>query len=91
VVYRQSPSPPPPRSPPLTLGPALDRRRLPYRADAVDPFRLGELPFVEHLIGSLMADAEVGADVLDAKGAASVHPPHSPHPGSGPVRVPALS
>jgi hypothetical protein len=59
---------------PTTLvRPSAQRGRLPYRADAVDPYRLGELPFVEHLFGSLVADAEVGTDVPDAKGAALAH------------------
>src|SRR5687767_12427764 len=40
-----------PGLPPLPVGPSLDRRRLPQRANDIDPFR--ELAFVEHLIGSL--------------------------------------
>jgi hypothetical protein len=52
----QSPSPPPARVPPLTCCPPLARRRLPHGADAIDPFRLGEL-VVGWLGGMLLAEA----------------------------------
>lgn len=49
------------------------------------PFRLRELPFVEHLVGSLVADAEVCADVMDAIGAAHAH--RSKRRGGGLTRL----
>jgi hypothetical protein len=59
-----------PRFPPLPLGPPLDRRWLPQRADAVDLVGLGELSFLMHLRPPLVGDAEVTGNVGDARGAA---------------------
>lgn len=60
-------------SPTTPLGPALDRRRLPHRPDGIGLIRLGEFALVRHLSGSLLADADAGGDVGDAKSASAAH------------------
>jgi hypothetical protein len=79
--------PPPPRAPPLPIRPSLDRHRLPQRPDAVDLLRFLEPALMEHLLGSLVADAEVGANVTDAKGAILAHALSlEPHPSARTIR-----
>ena len=59
------PFPPPPRLPPLPLGPALDRRGLPQRPDTVDLLRIRELPLGVHLRHPKMRDPEISGNVTD--------------------------